>query len=56
MEEHLAKNNVDITKDQLTLGVVLNMDPKVERFVGNQDADKLLRREYRAPYVITDQV
>jgi predicted dehydrogenase len=56
MEEHLAKNNVDITKDQLTLGVVLNMDPKVERFVGNQDADKLLRREYRAPYVIPDQI
>ncbi|MBI3879483.1 MAG: Gfo/Idh/MocA family oxidoreductase [Verrucomicrobia bacterium] len=56
MKEHLAKNNVDIESTKLTIGPVLDMDPKVEKFVGNLDADKLLRREYRAPYVVPDKV
>ncbi|HEY6168477.1 MAG TPA: Gfo/Idh/MocA family oxidoreductase [Verrucomicrobiae bacterium] len=56
MAEHLKANNVDINTTQLTLGLPLNMDPRVEKFVGNLDADKLLRREYRAPYVVPDKV
>jgi hypothetical protein len=56
MIEHLKRNNVDTEKDKLTLGVMLNMDPKVEKFIGNKDADKLLTREYRAPYVVPERV
>ncbi|MBI5773960.1 MAG: Gfo/Idh/MocA family oxidoreductase [Verrucomicrobia bacterium] len=56
MKEHLARNNVDIEKDKLTIGPVLNMDPKVEKFVGNKLADALLTREYRAPYVVPERV
>jgi hypothetical protein len=56
MKEHLARNNVDIEQDKLTIGPVLNMDPKVEKFIGNKDADKLLKREYRAPYVVPENV
>ncbi len=52
MVEHLAKNGVDVKKDQLTLGEFLTMDPKTEKFVGNADADKMLTRNYRAPYVV----
>ncbi len=52
MREHLAKNGVDIAKDQLTLGEFLTMDPKTEKFIGNADADKLLTRDYRKPYVV----
>ncbi len=54
MKEHLAKNGVDIEKDHLTMGEFLTMDPKSEKFTGNADADKLLTREYRKPYVVPD--
>ncbi|MGV3757417.1 MAG: Gfo/Idh/MocA family protein [Verrucomicrobiota bacterium] len=56
MAEHLAANGVDIKSDNLTIGPVLTMDPKTEKFVGNAEADKLLTREYRAPYVVPERV
>jgi predicted dehydrogenase len=52
MAAHLAANNVDITKDQLTLGVPLRMDPRSETFLGNQAANQMLTRNYRAPYIV----
>ena len=56
MAEHLARNDVDITKDQLTLGVPLKMDPKTEKFPGNAAANALLTRNYRAPYIVPEKV
>lgn len=53
---HLAANKVDINVDQLTLGEFLKMDPTTEKFIGNPAADKLLTREYRAPYVVPEKV
>ncbi|MSU40551.1 MAG: Gfo/Idh/MocA family oxidoreductase [Pedosphaera sp.] len=56
MVEHLAKNEVDLGKTPLTIGAVLKMDPKTEKFIGNAAADKLLTREYRKPYVVPEIV
>lgn len=56
MEEHLVANNVDLKKATLTLGPVLEMNPKTERFTKNEAANKLLTREYRAPYVVPEKV
>ncbi len=56
MEEHLAANNVDLHKSPATLGAVLNMDPKTERFIGSQEANQLLTREYRSPFVVPENV
>ncbi len=56
MNEHLAANGVNIESTKVTLGVPLEMDPKVEKFIGNKDADLLLRREYRKPYVVPEFV
>jgi hypothetical protein len=56
MAEHLKKNDVAIDTDQITLGVALRMDPATERFRGNAEADKLLTREYRKPFVVPDRV
>lgn len=56
MAEHLAANGVDVTKDQVTLGVPLKMDPKTERFLGNDAANRMLTRNYRAPYVVPQNV
>jgi len=38
------------------LGRQLQFDPTTERFVGDNDANAMLRREYRAPYVVPEQV
>jgi hypothetical protein len=56
MEQHLAANNVDLKKTPATLGAVLKMDPKTERFIGNAQADQLLTREYRKPFVVPAKV
>lgn len=56
MVEHLAKNGVDVKKDQLSIGEFLKMDPKTEKFVKNAEADKQLTREYRKPYVVPENV
>jgi len=56
MEEHLAANNVDLKKTPATLGVVLEMDPKTERFTNNRAANQMLTREYRAPFVVPEKV
>jgi predicted dehydrogenase len=38
------------------LGPVLKFDPKTERFVGNDKANQLSTRQYRAPFVVPDHV
>ena len=38
------------------LGRTLAFDPAKEKFVGDAQADKLLTREYRAPYVVPETV
>jgi len=53
---HPAANAVDLGVEKATLGVFLKMDPKTERFVGNEKANELLTREYRAPFVVPDKV
>lgn len=55
-EEHLARNRVDLKLDKATLGVFLQMDPKTERFIGNDAANPLLTRPYRAPFIVPEQV
>ena len=56
MEEHLAANDVDLKKATLTLGPVLEMNPKTERFTNNEAANKLVTREYCKPYVVPEKV
>lgn len=56
MEEHLVANNVDLKKATLTLGPVLEMNPKTERFTNNEAANKLLTREYRKGFVVPEKV
>lgn len=54
MVAHLQANKVDLNATPLTLGPVLNFDPKTEQAVGNDAAAKLLTREYRAPFVVPE--
>ncbi len=55
MAAHLAANEVDITRDKLTLGMALRMDPEKERFTGGAalpEANDLLTRPYRPGFVV----
>ncbi len=58
MVEHLRENEVDLNKTKLTLGSQLTIDSANERFVENSAANALLKREYRAPFVLpsADQI
>ncbi len=56
MEHHLAANKVDLHKSPATLGAVLNMDPAAERFVDNSQANQMLTREYRKPFIVPEKV
>ena len=54
MKEHLAKNEVDVTKDMLTMGPALKFDAETERFIDNDAANALVRPKYREPFVVPE--
>ena len=59
IEKHLAANEVDLAKTPMVLGPWLNFDAEKEEFVGDfptRWANELLRRDYRKPFVIPDEV
>ena len=58
VKDHLGKNNFDLAKGRITLGANLTLDPGHERFVGDhaEAANKLLKRDYRKPYEIPENV
>ena len=57
---HLEANGVDFAKAEVVVGPWLEVDAETEQFVGSGDtvarANALLRREYRAPFVVPDKV
>jgi hypothetical protein len=57
MEEYLAKeNNLKLDEWRLTVGKKLTIDAGGESVVGDAAANKLLTREYRAPFVVPEKV
>jgi predicted dehydrogenase len=56
MREHLARNDVDLSKTHAALGPWLTVDPKTERFIDNAAAVALGRRDYRSPFVVPESV
>ena len=58
MLTHLKANDVDITKEPLTIGPKLTFDAEKEKFVGRFSdwANMLLRRNYREPFVVPEKV
>jgi len=56
MFEHLKANEVNLETTPATLGLALTMNPKTERFLGNDKANQMLTRQYRKPYVVPEKV
>jgi predicted dehydrogenase len=55
-EGHLSSALPHLANIAYRVGRTLTFDPKAERFVGDAEADALLTREYRAPFVVPDKV
>ena len=53
---HLKENEVDLSKTKYRMGPVLAFDPEKETFPANDAACKLLRRDYRPPFVVPENV
>ncbi len=57
MEEHLAKDNgLKLDGMKYRLGRKLVVDARKERIVGDDQANAMLTRAYRKPYVVPDKV
>jgi predicted dehydrogenase len=56
MKQHLADAGVTVDGDAYRLGRKLAFDAEAERFIGDPEADRLLTRTYRNPYVVPTNV
>jgi predicted dehydrogenase len=53
---HLSSALAHLGNISYRLGRQLEFDPVAERFVGDEDANNMLSREYRSPYVLPEKV
>mgnify|MGYP002410299807 FL=1 len=53
---HLSSALAHLGNISYRLGCQLDFDPVVERFIGNEDANSMLSREYRPPYVLPKKI
>ena len=57
MKRHLADTGqVDLASSTYHLGRTLSFDAQAEKFVGAPDADQLLSRPYRGPFVVPERI
>jgi len=56
MAQHLEANGINVTVDQVVLGEFLKMNPRKLKFTNHREANRLLTREYRAPFVVPHKV
>jgi len=53
---HLAASIAHLGNISYRLGRTLNFDPTKETFIGDKEANAMLTRKYRAPFVVPDKV
>jgi hypothetical protein len=51
-DRHLADNKVDLATTPIQFGPPFAFDPATETFTGNDKANAMLTRDYRAPYIV----
>jgi len=52
IRQHLSDNGIDIEKTPLTLGPWVKIDSDNERFIDSPEANAMLTRDYRKPFVV----
>ncbi len=55
-EAHISTTLVHLANASYRLGRTLKFDPATEQVVGDEEANRLLRGTYRAPYVVPEEV
>ena len=55
-EGHYSAALVHLANISYRLGRSLRFDPKTEQFIGDEEANRMLRRECRPPFVVPDKV
>jgi hypothetical protein len=53
---HLSSALAHLGNISYRLGRQLEFDPVAERFIGNEDANNMLTRQYRAPYLMPEKI
>ncbi len=56
VKANCAAVGMDLQESSYQLGRTLKFDPLTERFVGDDEANAMLTRNYRAPFVVPEQV
>ena len=56
MKEHLKDNKVALNGLNYRLGRKLSFDAATESFIGDSEANQLLTRHYRTPFVVPDRL
>ena len=58
MKEHLGANNFNLDSGKIILGANLTIDQGAQKFIGDhaEAANKLLKRDYRKPFEIPENV
>jgi predicted dehydrogenase len=55
-EAHISTTLVHLTNASYRLGRTLRFDPAQEQVIGDDEANRLLRGSYRAPYVVPEEI
>ena len=55
-ELHLSAALPHLANIAYRTGRMLRFDPQKERFIGDEEANRLLTRNYRAPYLVPEKV
>ena len=55
-EGHLSCSLMHLANTSYRLGRSLDWDPKKERFIKDDEANKMLKRKYRKPFIVPDKV
>ena len=55
-EAHISTASLQLANISYRTGRALNVDPKTETFTSDAVANKMLTRNYRAPYVVPAKV
>ena len=56
MQDHLKDNGVKLDETEYMVGRHLKFDGKTESFVGDDEANAMLTREYRKPFEVPEKV
>jgi hypothetical protein len=55
-EAHMSTTLVHLANASYRLGHALRFDPAKETVIGDDEANRILRGSYRAPYVVPEEV